>query len=81
MSVYVSADTNVAPKAQIHFEPKKGNTMRGTFDQHLCLSDLLDQDLTSYEYFHSLPREIQLKIIGEDIGSFKEMQDFVAGLR
>lgn len=55
--------------------------MRGTFDQHLCLSDLLDQDLTSYEYFHSLPREIQLKIIGEDIGSFKEMQDFVAGLR
>ena len=37
--------------------------MRGTLDQHLCLTDLLDQDLTSYEYFHSLPREIQQKII------------------
>ena len=45
------------------------------------LTDLLDQDLTSYEYFHSLPREIQQKIIREDIGSFEEMQDFVAGLR
>ena len=55
--------------------------MRGTLDQHLCLSDLLEEDLTSYEYFHSLPREIQQKIIREDIGSFQEMQDFVAGLR
>lgn len=28
----------------------------------LCLSDLLDQDLSSYEYFHSLPLEVQNKI-------------------
>lgn len=55
--------------------------MSSSLHQHLCLTDLLDQDLTSYEYFHSLPREIQQKIIREDMGSFEEMQDFVAGLR
>ena len=29
----------------------------------LCLSDLLDQDLSSYEYFHSLPLEVQKKMM------------------
>ena len=30
-------------------------------ESFLCLSDLLDQDLSSYEYFHALPVEIQKK--------------------
>lgn len=42
----------------------------------LCLSDLLDQDISSYEFFHSLPEPIQRKIEALDIGSFEEMQAF-----
>lgn len=48
---------------------------------HLCLTDLLDQDLSSYEYFHSLPEEIQQKIRKEDFRSFEEMQNYVRKLR
>ncbi len=48
---------------------------------HLCLSDLLDQDLSSYEYFHSLPADIQQKIEASDVRSFDEMQSYVAKLR
>ncbi|HHV32500.1 hypothetical protein [Caproiciproducens sp. LBM24188] len=48
---------------------------------HLCLSDLLDQDLTSYEYFHSLPEEIQRKVEDSDVRSFDELQSFVAQLK
>ncbi|HIW74187.1 MAG TPA: hypothetical protein H9684_07665 [Firmicutes bacterium] len=44
----------------------------------LGLSDLLDQNLSCYEYFHGLPRNIQEQIERRDIGSFQEMQDFVA---
>ena len=40
----------------------------------LCLSELLDQDLSSYEYFHSLPLEVQKKIEESDVNSFAEMQ-------
>ena len=47
----------------------------------LCLSDLLDQDLSSYEYFHSLPKELQNKIIMKDITSFEEMQAYVSQQR
>ena len=43
----------------------------------LGLSDLLDQDISSYEYFYSLPEKIQQKIVMRDINSFEEMQDFV----
>lgn len=45
------------------------------------LSDLLDQDLSSYEYFYSLPDDIRHKIVRKDINSFKEMQDYVFNLR
>lgn len=45
--------------------------------QKLGLSDLLDQDLTSYEYFHSLPKPLQKEIIQQDIGSFAAMQECV----
>ncbi|MBC8569350.1 hypothetical protein [Zongyangia hominis] len=45
---------------------------------YLGLSDLLDQDLTSYEYFHSLPASIRHTLEQEDIRSFSEMQQIVA---
>ncbi|WP_312645711.1 hypothetical protein [Hydrogenoanaerobacterium sp.] len=48
---------------------------------HLCLSDLLDQDLSSYEYFYSLPAEIQSKVRRSDVRSFEEMQEYVTKLR
>lgn len=47
----------------------------------LGLSDLLDQNLSCYEYFHSLPRSIQQRIERRDLGSFEEMQEFVASLK
>lgn len=52
-----------------------------TDDIHLCLTELLDQDITSYEYFHSLPKDIQMKIRKEDLRSFREMQNYVKELR
>ena len=41
------------------------------------LSDLLDQDTTSYEFFYSLPRELQDEIREQDFSSFETMADFV----
>lgn len=52
-----------------------------SIEEHVGLSDLLDQDLSSYEYFHSLPKELQDKIIMKDITSFEEMQAYVAEQR
>ncbi len=46
----------------------------------LGISDLLDQDISSYEYFHSLPADIQQKIIQKDVMSFEEMQSYVKSL-
>ena len=40
------------------------------------LSDLLDQDTTSYEFFYSLPRELQDEIREQDFSNFKAMADF-----
>ena len=45
------------------------------------LSALLEQDLSSYEYFHSLPESVQRRIEKRDIGSFDEMQSYVKSLR
>ncbi len=45
------------------------------------LSDLLDQNVSCYEYFYSLPRHIQQRIQNRDIGSFDEMQEYVQQLR
>ena len=44
----------------------------------LCLSDLLDQDLSSYEYFHSLPLE---KIEESDVNSFADMQQIAEKIK
>lgn len=46
----------------------------------LGLSDLLDQNLSCYEYYYSLPEDLQRRIAKQDIGSFEEMQNFVADL-
>ncbi len=47
----------------------------------LCLSDLLDQDLSSYEYFHSLPLDIQRKIEEQDVNSFNDIQQLVKKIK
>ena len=47
----------------------------------LCLSDLLDQDLSSYEYFHSLPLEVQKKIEESDVNSFADMQQIAEKIK
>ena len=46
----------------------------------LGLSDLLDQNLSSYEYFYSLPKKIQDDIREQDLGSFEDIQEYVASL-
>ena len=40
----------------------------------LCLSDLLEQDLSCYEYFLALPPQIQRKIVQLDVTSFADLQ-------
>lgn len=48
---------------------------------HLCLSDLLDQDLTSQEYFNTLPDEIRQKLLQTDeVRTFVELQETAARL-
>ncbi len=42
---------------------------------YLCLSDLLDQDVTSFEYFQTLPVKIRNKLLNRDITTFSELQD------
>ena len=36
------------------------------FPGYLCLTDLLDQDLSSYEYFQTLAPELQTALRGAD---------------
>ena len=55
--------------------------MSHSIDQHLCLSDLLEEDLSSYEFFHGLPMEIQKKIEKADVGTFQEMQKIAQHVR
>ena len=43
----------------------------------LGLSDLLDQNLSCYEYVHSLPENVQRRIVQRDVASFEEMQQLV----
>ena len=47
----------------------------------LGLSDLLDHNLSCYEYYQSLPEEYKKKIADRDIGSFEEMQAYVRRLQ
>ena len=52
--------------------------MHGTMPEYVGLSELLDQDISSYEYFYSLPEDLQNKIIERDIASFDDMVDYVS---
>ena len=49
--------------------------MEHAFPEYLCLTDLLDQDLSAYEYFQTLPPDLQTQLRREDeIRSFAELQ-------
>ena len=42
---------------------------------YLCLSDLLDQNLSAYEYFQTLSPEVQSRLQQEDgVTTFEELQ-------
>ena len=47
----------------------------------LGLDDLLANDTTSYDYFHALPRDVQLRVRRRDFCSFSEMSGYVSELR
>lgn len=49
---------------------------------HLCLSDLLDADLSSQEFFNTLPVKVQKQLYEEDnIFTFNELQARAKQLR
>lgn len=45
-------------------------------ETYLGLSDLLERDLSAYEFYYFLPEEIQQKITEQDVRSFEELQEF-----
>lgn len=47
----------------------------------LGLADLLNSDLTCYEYYCSLPDRFRRHIEAQDLRSFDEMQAYVEELR
>ena len=53
------------------------------FPSYLCLTELLDQDLSSYEYFQTLAPEIQTALRREDgsVGTLEELQARAEQLR
>ena len=57
--------------------------MDTSIPQYLCLSELLDQDLSAYEYFQTLPPEIQSALGREEdsLTSFQQLQSAAARLR
>lgn len=50
---------------------------------YLCLTDLLDQDLTAYEFFQTLSPEVRQDLHRRDdeITTFSELQAQTAALR
>ena len=48
---------------------------------HLCLSDLLDQDLTAYEYFQTLPGYVQAALRDREISTFQELLECAERVR
>lgn len=55
--------------------------MERSFPEYLCLSDLLDQDLTAYEYFQTLSPQMQQCLRREDGGSVTTFDDLQARVR
>lgn len=53
------------------------------FPSYLCLTDLLDQDLSAYEYFQTLPPELQTALRRQDgyIGTLDGLQAQVARIQ
>ena len=58
-------------------------TVRESFQNYLCLTDLLDQDLSAYELFQTLSAAEQsaLRRYGSEITSFSELQSRASRLR
>ena len=51
-------------------------------EEYLGLTDLLDQNLSAYEYFQTLPPELQTELRRNDsVSSFGELQAQVEHLR
>ena len=52
-------------------------------EPYLCLTDLLDQELSAYEYFQTLPPAVQTALRREDgtTGTLEELQARVAHVR
>ena len=49
--------------------------MERAFPEYLCLTDLLDQNLSACEFFQTLPPELQAKLHEADaIHDFEELQ-------
>ena len=48
---------------------------------HLCLSDLLDQDVSSNEFYNTLSPEVQRKLQEKDIRTFEELQECARAYR
>ena len=49
--------------------------MERAFPEYLCLTDLLDQNLSAYEFFQTLPPEVQAKLHEADaVRNFQELQ-------
>lgn len=46
-------------------------------DYDIGLSALLESDITTYEYFYSLPNSLRNKIESLDLGSYEEIQKYV----
>jgi len=50
--------------------------------EYLGLTDLLDQNMSAYEYFQTLPPEVQTALRREDgVSSFAELQSRATHLR
>ncbi|MBE6760395.1 MAG: hypothetical protein E7554_10005 [Ruminococcaceae bacterium] len=47
----------------------------------LGLDDLLENDVSSYELFHSLPKEVQRKVKRRDVRSFAELCSYVNSIK
>lgn len=54
--------------------------MEHSLPKYLCLTELLDQDLSANEYFQTLPPELQTELRrADEIRSFEELQAYAAG--
>lgn len=50
-------------------------------DIHLCLSELIDQDLSAYEYYHSLSGKTQARLRQREIRTLDELRENAARIR